>query len=103
MVHPQLKFSCVLPLKFMCTYAVHILICSTLITSGEIETEHHIFSCEQYFNERETVRANIFNKSGTSDLNCDLLLGCSKNEFRDTYGIAILYALSDFLTQTSWL
>ena len=30
MVHPQLKFSCVLPLKFTCTYAVHILIYSTV-------------------------------------------------------------------------
>ena len=29
MVHPQLKFSCVLPLKLMCTYTVHILIYSS--------------------------------------------------------------------------
>ena len=36
------------------------------------------------------MRTNIFNISGISDLNCDLLLGCSKNEFRDIYGIAIL-------------
>ena len=30
MVHPQLKFSCVLPLKFMCTYAVRILVYSAV-------------------------------------------------------------------------
>ena len=30
MVHPQLKFSNVLLLQFMCTYAVHILIYSTV-------------------------------------------------------------------------
>ena len=71
---------------------------SNLCTCGEIETaEHYILSCEQYFNERETMRTNIFNISGISDLNCDLLLGCSKS----TYGIAILHAMSKFLTQTS--
>ena len=37
------------------------------------------------------MRINIFNMSGISDLNCDLLLGCSKNEFRDTYEIAVLH------------
>ena len=37
--------------------------------------------------------------SGISDLNCDLLLGCLKNEFRDTYEIAILHVLSEFLTR----
>ena len=52
------------------------------------------------------MRTNIFNISGISDLNCNncnLLLGSLKNEFRDTYGIAILHALSEFLTQTSRL
>ena len=49
------------------------------------------------------MRTNIFYMSVISDLNCDLLLGCSKNEFRDTYGIAILHALSEFLTQISQL
>ena len=47
------------------------------------------------------MRTNIFNMSGISDLNRDLLLGCSKNEFRDTYGIAILHALCDFLNHAS--
>ena len=77
---------------------------NNLCTCGEIETaEHYLISCEHYFNERERMRINIFNMSGISDLNCDLLLGCSKNEFRDTYEIAILHALSEFLTQTSRL
>ena len=77
---------------------------SNLCTCGEIETaEQYLISCEHYFNERERMRTNTFNMSGISDLNCDLFLGCSKNEFRDTYGIAILHALSEFLTQISQL
>ena len=62
---------------------------NNLCTCGEIETaEHYLISCEHYFNERERMRINIFNMSGISDLNCDLLLGCSKNAFRDIYELA---------------
>ncbi|MEW8544970.1 MAG: reverse transcriptase domain-containing protein [Candidatus Thiodiazotropha sp.] len=75
---------------------------SNLCTCGEIETvEHYLLDCDKYFNEREKMRTHIFNLSGTSDINCDILLGCSKNEFKDTYGTAICCALSDYITQTS--
>ena len=42
-------------------------------------TDNNLCTC----GEIERMRTNIFNMSGISDLNCDLLLGCSKKEFRD--------------------
>ena len=49
---------------------------SNLCECGQIETvEHYLLHCEQYFNQRESMRTHIFNTTGTANLTCELLLG----------------------------
>ena len=56
---------------------------SNLCECGEMETvEHYLLHCELYFNERETLRTHIFNTTGTMDLSCEFLLGCTETDLK---------------------
>ena len=77
---------------------------SNLCECGQIESvEHYLLNCELYFNEREALRTHIFNTTGTFELTCEMLLGCSKTDFRRDQGENISLMLGDFITQTNRL
>ena len=63
-------------------YQFKLGICeSNLCECGQIETvEHYLLHCELYFNERETLRTQSFNTTGTIELASELLLGCTKSD-----------------------
>ena len=77
---------------------------SNLCECGQIESvEHYLLNCELYFSEREALRTHIFNTTGTFELTCEMLLGCSKTDFRRDHGENISLMLGDFITQTNRL
>ena len=68
---------------------------------GEPETvKHYLLDCEMYFNAREYMRTEIFNKTGQFDLTLDLLLTENKDETFYTQRSDILWYLSEFITQS---
>ena len=69
---------------------------------GEIETvEHYLLSCENYFNERESMRTTLFYQTGISELTTEVLLGINDSDLKKNHERTILSALGDFITQTA--
>ena len=64
-------------------------------------TEHYLLHCETYFNEREALRTHILKTIGISDLSCELLLSCTKRDFKKIHEMNIFSALGDFITRTA--
>ena len=74
---------------------------TNLCECGEVETvEHYLLNCENYFNEREAVRTDIFNTVEIIDFTCDLLLAVPKQTLEKNYAIDICAALGEFIPQT---
>ena len=66
-----------------------------LCECGSIETtEHYLFTCECYFDQRESMRTQIYNMTGIAELTLDLLLKLSD------YSKTISDILSVFITKT---
>ena len=57
--------------------------------------------CDLYFNEREAMRTTLFQQTGITELTTDLLLGCDDSDLKKEFGMTIILALGDFITQTS--
>ena len=71
---------------------------------GENETiEHYLLQCDLYFNEREAKRNTLFQQTGITELTTDLLLGCHDSDLKKEFGMTVILALGDFITQTSRL
>ena len=68
--------------------------------SGGIEiAEHYLLHCEHFFNEREAMRATLSKQVGITELTIELLLRCNNSNFNKEYGMTIMLALFDFITQ----
>ena len=49
------------------------------------------------------MRTTLFQQTGITELTTDLLLGCDDSDLQKEFGITVILALGDFITQTSGL
>ena len=67
---------------------------------GESETiEHYLLHCELNFNEREAMRTKLFQQTGITELTTDLFLDGDVSDLKKEFGMTIILALGDFITQ----
>ena len=65
--------------------------------------EHYLLHCILYFNGREAMMTTLFQQTGITELTTDLLLGCDYSDLEKEFGMTVILALGDFITQTSRL